>query len=58
MTAFLNHALIDAASIAIWNRNRAIIVIALATWGANLLGVIHGKSLFPSHWQTIEDLII
>ncbi|KAH9984324.1 hypothetical protein BJV74DRAFT_886495 [Russula compacta] len=48
VAASLLIALIYAASIAIWNRNRVIIITALLAWGTNISLFIHGKSLFRS----------
>lgn len=34
----------DDTSIAIWNKNRAVVVIALGVWMVNIGFLVHGKS--------------
>jgi hypothetical protein len=40
--------LIEAARIAIWDKNRTIVAIATGTWGTSIVFFIQGKSLPPS----------
>ena len=44
---FRNHVLIDTAiSIAIWNKNRVVVILAIAVWGATIAFHLLSKS-FP-----------
>jgi len=45
--------LLENASIAIWNGNKVILVVAMMVWGINIVFLIQGKSLRPSLLQTI-----
>jgi len=40
-----NQALIGALSIAIWNKNKVVMSMAIGTWGINVALLIQGKYL-------------
>jgi hypothetical protein len=42
-----NQAFIGAASIAIWNKNKIVMSMAIGTWGINVALLIQGKWLLP-----------
>ena len=42
---FWNQALINVASIAIWNRNKVATALAMSVWGASVGFHLHSKSL-------------
>ena len=37
--------LIESSSIAIWNRNKVVMAIAIVVWGTNVAFLIEGRSL-------------
>ena len=43
---FPNETLIEASSVAIWDRNKFVVTIATIVWVASLVAIIQGKS-FP-----------
>jgi hypothetical protein len=49
-----NEALIEASSIAIWERNKFVKTVAIIVWLVNVIAVIQGKSSFL---QTIENIV-
>jgi hypothetical protein len=50
-------ALIVAVRIAIWNRNRIIVTIAVGVWLANLSFLIHSKSVLLMFGPDSDSLI-
>jgi hypothetical protein len=45
----LRVVLIETSSIAIWNGNKVVVVMALSVWGINVVFLIEGGSVpFPS----------
>jgi hypothetical protein len=52
--SFPNQALIGAFRIAIWNKNKLAVAIAVIAWVTNVSFIIQGKSLL----QTIENPIL
>ena len=53
---FHNEVLTVGSSIAIWNKNRVVVAIALGVWAINIGFLIQGESARPSPLQT-ENLI-
>ena len=47
---FINQLLIEIASVAIWNRNKVVVVASSIVWCVNVGFLIQGKSLllFPA----------
>jgi len=43
-----NQALMKFARIAIWNKNRVVVVMSIGVWGINAALSIQGGSLLPS----------
>jgi hypothetical protein len=45
MTHFRNQVLIDTTSIAIWNKNRVVVTLAVIVWGISVVSHIQSKAL-------------
>ena len=54
VTIFRNYELIDVASIAIWNRNKVVVTLAITVWGTSIAFHLRSKSL--SLTASAEDL--
>ncbi len=54
-TTFLNRALTNVPSIAIWNRDKVAVALAVALWGVNIGFHLRSKSL--SLTSSTEDLV-
>jgi len=56
--SFPNQALIEGSSIAVWNKNKIIMVIAGGIWLSNVAASIEGKPLLPTdYWECQTNTI-
>lgn len=51
---FHNQSVTADTSIAIWNKNRIVVVLAVGVWMINIGFLIQGESerLFPADWES------
>ena len=49
-TTFPNQMFIEVGSIAIWNRNKVVMTIAISMWGSYLMFLVQSKLLLPLPW--------
>jgi hypothetical protein len=49
---FPSHVLIEASSVAIWNKNKIVVAIAASLWVTHVAAMIQSKPSPPSYIQT------
>jgi len=47
---FSSHVLIEASSVAIWNKNKVVVAIAASLWVTHIAAMIQSKSSPPSSY--------